>query len=110
MPSQNTPTVTREGKKAELHLQGNLTAAEVPALREVVKALVAEGVTDLVVDLAGVQGIDSSGIGLLVAAHNSLTRLSGALIVINASADLLELFKAFRLDKHFSVRGTPAAS
>ena len=109
MPSQNPPTITREGEKAVLHLDGNLTAAEVSALREVIKALVAEGVRELAVDLAGVQGIDSSGIGLLVATHNSLARLSGSLTVINASADLLELFKAFRLDKHFSVRGTLAA-
>ena len=47
------------------------------------------------------------GIGLLVAIYNSLSRLEGKMVVINVSPELLGLFKAFRLDKHFPVTGTP---
>ena len=97
--------ITQEGKKAILNLEDNITAANVPELREIIKELVAQGVNDIVVDLTSVQVIDSSGIGLLVATHNSLARLSGTMEVINTSPELLELFKAFRLDKHFSILG-----
>jgi anti-anti-sigma factor len=102
-----THKITHEGSKAILALEGNLTLSIIPELRDAIKELLAQGVSELVVDLAGVQVVDSSGIGLLVAVHNSLERLSGSMAVINASPDLLELFKAFRLDKHFSILGTP---
>ena len=50
--------------------------------------MVDEGVRDLVVDLADVNMVDSSGIGLLISAHNSLRKLGGQLALIHASADL----------------------
>jgi anti-anti-sigma factor len=105
MPTQPQPLITREGKKAILRPGEDITASNVPDLRAVLKSLVAEGVRDLEIDLVQVQIVDSSGIGLLVAAHNSLNRLEGQLVVTHASINLLELFKSFRLDKHFSVTG-----
>jgi anti-anti-sigma factor len=88
-------------------LEGDLTAAKAPEMRNALKNLVAEGVRELVIDLANTHVIDSTGIGLLVATHNSLQRLNGTLALINVSQDLLELLKAFRLDKHFSISGDP---
>ncbi len=101
-----------DNKEADLVIrfykpEGDLTAASVPAMRTNLKNMIAEGVRDLVVDLSNTRVIDSSGIGLLVATHNSLLRLNGKLTVKNVSKDLLDLFKAFRLDKHFSISGDP---
>lgn len=87
--------------------EGDLTASSVPIIRVDLKNLIAEGVRDLVIDMINTRVIDSSGIGLLVATHNSLLRLNGKLTIKNVSQDLLELLKAFRLDKHFSVSGDP---
>lgn len=87
--------------------EGDLTASSVPMIRVDLKNLIAEGVRDLVIDMTNTRVIDSSGIGLLVATHNSLMRLNGKLTIKNVSQDLLELLKAFRLDKHFSVSGDP---
>ena len=87
--------------------EGDLTAASAPLIRIDLKNLIAEGVRELVIDMANTRVIDSSGIGLLVATHNSLLRLNGKLTVKNVSQDLLELLRAFRLDKHFSVSGDP---
>jgi anti-anti-sigma factor len=52
--------------------------------------------------------VDSSGIGLLIATHNSLKTKGGSLRVANASPDILNLFKAMRLDRHFTVEGRQA--
>jgi anti-anti-sigma regulatory factor len=48
---------------------------------------------------------DSTGIGLLIAAHNSLRKVGGKLPVIHASPDILELFQTMRIHQHFSVSG-----
>ncbi|HNA89420.1 MAG TPA: STAS domain-containing protein [Anaerolineales bacterium] len=87
--------------------EGDITAAVVPMIRIELKNLIAEGVRDLVVDMSNTRVIDSSGIGLLVATHNSLQRLNGRLIIKNLSKDLMELLQAFRLDKHFNISGDP---
>jgi len=85
--------------------EGDLVAARLPALRARLTERVASGIIHLTLDLEGVRSIDSAGIGLLVAAHNSLRRAGGELSVIHASNDILELFRAMRIHQHFSVSG-----
>ncbi len=98
--------VTREDNKAVLRPSGdNIVAASVPELRSRMRGIVEEGVRDLVVDLAGVNMVDSSGIGLLISAYNSLRKVGGQMAVIHVSADLLELFRSMRMHQHFSVSG-----
>ena len=89
--------------KAVLTPEADITASNTPELRGILKSLVAEGVRELEINMASVVMVDSSGIGLLVAAHNSLERLDGKLVVTHVSKDLQELFKAFRLEKHFVI-------
>ena len=98
--------VTREGNKAVLRPGGeDLVAASLPELRSKMRAAVAEGVRELVVDLSDVRMVDSSGIGLLISAYNSLRKVGGRLAVIHASSEILELFQTMRMHQHFSVSG-----
>jgi anti-sigma B factor antagonist len=98
--------VTREDNRAVIRPAGdNIVAASVPELRTTMRGMVEEGVRDLVVDLADVRMVDSSGIGLLISAYNSLRKVGGRLAVIHASADILELFRTMRMHQHFSVSG-----
>ena len=98
--------VTREDNKAVLRPGGDdIVAASIPELRSKMRAIVEEGVREVVVDLTGVHMVDSSGIGLLISAYNSLRKVGGRLAVIHASADLLELFQTMRMHQHFSVTG-----
>jgi anti-sigma B factor antagonist len=66
------------------------------------------GVNKLNIDLEGVEMVDSVGIGVLVAAHNSLNKAGGSMAVSNASEDICKLFRTMRLDQHFQV--VPAGS
>ena len=98
--------ITRDDNKAVFEPTGqDVVAASVPELRSKMREVVAEGIRELVVDLANVQMVDSTGIGLLISAHNSLRKLGGKLAVIHASPDILELFQTMRMHKHFSVSG-----
>ncbi len=100
------PYITREGTKSTLKMPCDLTAVTAPELRPELKNVIIDGVRDLVLDMTQVHVVDSAGIGLLVAVYNSLARLNGTLSVVNLSGELLKLFKAFRLDRHFSISGT----
>ena len=98
--------VTREENKAVIRpAADSIVAASVPDLRSKVRGIIGEGVRELVMDLSDVRMVDSSGIGLLISAHNSLRKLDGKLSVIHASAEILELFQTMRIHQHFSVSG-----
>jgi len=97
--------ITREGNKAVIRPAGDIVAASLPELRLKMRGIVDEGVCDMVVDLTDVHMVDSSGIGLLISAYNSLRKAGGRLAVIHASEDILELFQTMRVHQHFSVSG-----
>ena len=90
-------------------LAKDLVVSTAPELRQAMKSAIDGGASSLVIDLAKVRIIDSTGLGLLVAAHNTLSKQGGALSVVNTSPDLLGLFKSMRLDQHFNVAGAGGA-
>lgn len=99
-------TLTREDSRALIRpTEEDVVAAWVPEYRSKMRGAVADGVRELVLDLTNVQMVDSTGIGLLIAAHNSLRKLGGHLAVIHASEEILNLFQSMRIHQHFSVSG-----
>jgi anti-anti-sigma factor len=98
--------ITREEDKAVIRPAGDsIVAASIPELRLKMRGILDEGVRELVVDLTGVEMVDSSGIGLLISAHNSLRKAGGKLAVTHASAEILALFRTMRMHQHFSITG-----
>jgi anti-anti-sigma factor len=102
----NKETKPQEVTSAVLQLDGDLIAARLPALRSKLQEMLGAGTVHMTLDLAGTQMVDSSGIGLLISAHNSLKKAGGDLTVIHASKDVLDLFRTMRIHQHFSVSGT----
>ncbi|MBZ5728838.1 MAG: STAS domain-containing protein [Acidobacteriia bacterium] len=98
-------TITQEAGAALVRPGGNVVAASADSLRSAMREAVAGGVREMVVDLTGVEMIDSSGLGVLVSAHNSLNKLGGSLAVVHASKEILDLFRLMRIHQHFSVSG-----
>lgn len=98
-------TTLTEANETTLRPATDLVTANLPALRQQMRDLVASGTSRLVVDLRSVAMVDSAGIGLLIAAHNSLKKAGGELAVTNASKDILDLFRTMRIHQHFSVSG-----
>lgn len=95
---------TRDGNTVRVELGKSISASDVGELKQRFKDYVADGVTTLVLDCSDVEIIDSIGIGLLVATHNSLAGAGGSLELENATDDIYNLLSTMRLDKHFTIR------
>jgi anti-sigma B factor antagonist len=85
-PGRDIVSSAADGVKAELRL------------------LVEQAPEELVIDLSGVEMVDSMGIGVLIATFNSLTKAGGVLKIINASEYVYEIFVTMRLTYHFSIQ------
>jgi anti-anti-sigma factor len=101
-------TIQVQKSDATVSMDGALTLTAAQELRPQLQQAVSAGVTGVVFDLAKSDVVDSSGIGLLIATHNSLKPKGGRLRVVNVSPEILNLFKAMRLDRHFGVEGRQA--
>ena len=89
--------IVRKGGNVVVTLQAKLTANEVPKLQPALKKEIADGGRDIVFDFASTATLDSTGIGLLIAANNSLAPVQGAIQLINVSSDILKLLQSMRL-------------
>lgn len=90
-----------------LAVNGGLTVVLVPELQQALKAEVEKGTQRITFDLAETRMIDSSGIGLLIAASNTLSQKEGKLSVINAAPEILRLMQSMRLVSRLNITGRP---
>ena len=93
--------IVKDKEKAVITPNDDLVASKVRKLKPEIKSLIDEGIKELIINLVDVEVIDSVGIGLLVSAYNSLSKVGGKLTVNEASKDIEYLFKSMRLDQCF---------
>jgi len=75
-----------------LRLAGRLTVNEQPGLlKDAVASLVQRGARHVILDLSGVDYVDSTRLGELIAAHVSIGRLGGRLMLAGTPPRVLEL-------------------
>jgi len=91
--------------QGSVRLQGDLTAALVPDLQASLKEMLKKGARELVFDLAPTVMLDSSGIGLLIAAANSVAPNGGKVRVTNVCPDIFRLLQSMRLTSRLNVSG-----
>ncbi|MDY6855633.1 MAG: STAS domain-containing protein [Thermodesulfobacteriota bacterium] len=96
--------IIREEDKITIRPNDNIVASMSHEFREELLSLIEEGEKGLSVDMRDVFMIDSVGIGILVAAHNSLSKYGRKLTVINLSEDIYRLFQTMRLDQHIEIQ------
>ena len=99
-------TNIEENKNIIVKPGSDLTVSSATKLRQQLKEFVDGGITGIVIDLADVKIVDSIGISVLFAAHNTLKKIGGKFSVVNVSPDLKKLFCRVGLSMHFSI--TPA--
>jgi len=80
------------------------------ALRDKLKNLVAEGKKQIVVNMSGVESIDSSGLGTLFAAHLSAKAEGASLKLCDLGCRFQEVLQTTKLATVFQVCNTEAAA
>jgi anti-sigma B factor antagonist len=104
----------QEKKMSEIVNQGNETIIKpgvdvVASMAEEFKSELLSVINDssdgVTIDLEGVDMVDSVGIGVIIAAHNTLNQSDRKLKVINVAKDVYGLFTTMRLNRRFTVEG-----
>src|SRR5712691_5763565 len=80
------------------------------ALREKVKSLLAGGQKKIVLNMANVTYIDSSGLGTLVASHDSARKQGATLKLANLGSKFKEILQVTKLVTVFEVHDSEAAA
>ena len=85
---------------------GRSTCTTAPALRDRIADLLDSGQHQLVIDLGGVEFLDSTGLGVLVAGLNRAREVGGSLSLVCPQERVLKLFRITGLDEVFTVHAT----
>ena len=95
--------VRKEKDHVTIRPEMDVVASTANEFRGELKALIDEGQPHVIIDLDGIEMVDSVGLGVFIAAHNSLMQTGRVLTLANVSSDIMTLLKTMRLDKHFTI-------
>jgi anti-sigma B factor antagonist len=95
-----------QGEHTVLEVAGEVDVYTAPGLRDRISDLLDGGQHRLVVDLGGVEFLDSTGLGVLVAGLNRAREVGGSLSLVCPQERVLKLFRITGLDEVFTVHGT----
>ncbi len=99
--------IERSGARVVVRPEHDIVASVVNDMQHELQRLVDDGVRTVVIDMTRVDMLDSIGIGLLIATHNSLQAVGGALVLEHVNPDIRKLLSVMRLDQHLEVPPPP---
>ncbi|WP_458295149.1 STAS domain-containing protein [Nocardioides terrisoli] len=89
---------------------GEIDVYTAPRLRERISELVADGHYHLIVDMAGVDFLDSTGLGVLVGGLKKVRAHDGSMELICNQDRLLKIFRITGLAKVFTIHESETAA
>lgn len=95
------------GSHVVVQVSGEIDISTAPRLREAIVGLLAEGRTQIAVDLRGVDFLDSTGLGVLVGGLKRARSAGGELRVISTSPRIEKVFAITGLDGIFQIVERP---
>ena len=102
---------TREqGGRTVVGVAGEIDVYTAPALREQLSELVARGKYHLVVDMEGVDFLDSTGLGVLVGGLKRVRAHDGSLELVCTQERILKVFRITGLTKVFPIHASVQAA
>ena len=94
--------IIREADAATVvEASGRLTSFEAGAFREAILGLLKNGKTNIVLNLSGLEYLDSSGIGELVRNYLTVVKKGGAMKVVGLASKVEEILKITQLYQVF---------
>ncbi len=103
-------TVTSQNGYAVVSVQGEIDVATAPQLGADLGRVLDGGAEALVLDLEGVSFLDSTGLGVLVAAHRRTARSGGSLSLVCHEPRCLRVMEITGLTKLFDLQPSVAAA
>lgn len=99
-------TAAVDGENRRLDVTGEVDVSCADELRAAIDAQIAEGVTgELVVDLAGVPYIDSTGIGVLVGAAHRVSEAGATFVVARPQRNVERVLGLLGVQADLNIRG-----
>ena len=93
-----------EGDLLILRLEGQLMGgSEAEQMRETILSAIEQGTVQILLDMEGVSWINSSGLGILIAAHMAARKKGGALKLMKVSNRIESILNVTRLSTIFEV-------
>lgn len=89
----------KEKQVVVVRLEGHLTMDSDTRLHDEIKRLLETGARRVLVDLSGVEYVDSHGLGQMVACHNALHSQGGRVRFVGVSQKLRRLLEMTRLPR-----------
>jgi anti-sigma B factor antagonist len=100
-PTNFSVTIRQAGPISLLDVSGRLTSFEIGALRDSISRLLKQARKNIVLNLSGLQYLDSSGIGELARIYVSVVTQSGQMKVVGLSPKVEEILKITQLYQVF---------
>lgn len=98
------------GQHTVLKVGGEVDVYTAPRLRERLIGVIDGGGRKVIVDLDGVDFLDSTGLGVLVGALRRLRAVDGSLVLVCGRESLLKIFRITALDRVFTIYPTVSAA
>ena len=91
-----------------IYLQGELDSYSAPRVRNILETMTETPKPTVLIDMTGLEYIDSAGLGVLVAALKGVNDHSGAMALIGLTPAVARVFRVTGLENLFSVCATEA--
>jgi anti-sigma B factor antagonist len=86
-----------------IRVAGEIHATTAPGFSERLNGAIDGGKTGVVLDLTGVDFIDSTGLSVLLNGLRRVTRVRGSMVIACANPTVLRLFEITKLDTTFEI-------
>lgn len=97
-------STTTTGARTVVTVRGEIDMYTAPQLREYLTELLGDGVTDLAIDVNGVDFCDSTGLGVFIGTLRRLREVGGSMVIVCAREQMLKIFQLTGLHKVFDIK------
>ncbi|MCL6519907.1 MAG: STAS domain-containing protein [Armatimonadota bacterium] len=95
-----------DSKVSIIDLQGEIDVFTAPQLKQRILEMLDQGVIHLIVNLSGVEYLDSAALGVLIGGLKRLRERDGSLSIICPNMRIKRIFEITGLDKIFDIYAT----
>ena len=93
-----------EQRRVLISLSGGIYLEDAVRFREMMRRYVEQGSRDFIIDLEGVDYIDSAGLGMLITMQKRILKNGGSFVIKGVAGLVRDLFLLTRLDKVFEMQ------